>query len=67
MARKLNAKQVKLLDSYRVKYAFAGSYLRDFLDLTQEHLAELVALNDYETVYQDINRYITDKAIEEMH
>jgi hypothetical protein len=67
MARKLTTKQRKLLDSYRVRYLFAGITIYTVDDLTDEHYRALEALNDYETLYQDANRYISDQALAERY
>lgn len=65
--RELTAKQKKMLDGYIVKYNFAGSPLHSVYDLTSEHYEELQAVNDTEVLWQNVNRYITDKAFESSH
>lgn len=52
MARKLTRSQIKLIDRYK------HIYMKE--DLPEGVLEKVVKLNDYETVYQDIDRLLGD-------
>jgi len=65
--RVLNKKQKKLLDKWfetiKTEPGLAvGNVVDDLMPL--ELLKELEAMNDHETIYHNINRYINDKAFE---
>ena len=53
MARKLSLKQRTLLSSYTEYF--------DYDDLPATVRAQLVADNDYETMWQDVNRFLGDQ------
>lgn len=65
--RKLNAKQKKLLDIWYEKNKEAIEIGRLFFDLgdcelfTDEFYEDLEKINDFEILYQEINRYIQEK------
>lgn len=53
MARKLSSKQIEILKGY--------SDVTDFDDLPQHVQDDLEKYNDYETLYQDANRFLSDQ------
>ena len=53
MARKLSAKQIAILKNY--------SDCTDFNDLPLDVQEELERYNDYETLVQDTNRFLSDQ------
>ncbi len=57
MARKLTKAQKDILD--KINYEAL-----DFDDLPNEVCVALLRLNDYETLWSDVNRYLWDKATE---
>jgi len=65
--RRLNAKQKKLLDSWYEKNKKEIEIGRLFFDLGKCDLfdgyfyEELQKINDFETIYQEINNYIQEK------
>lgn len=65
--RQLNAKQKTLLNKYINSYLASGNRLYSHYDLTDHHLSEIVNINDHETIYQNIDRYISDYKIEIMY
>ena len=58
--RQLNARQKQMLDKVFME-APNGHKPFDVDDLSTKVLDEIVALNDHETVCQNINRYLSDK------
>jgi len=65
--RKLNAKQKKLLDEFfKTIEHESGLGVRDIVEelLPYELWARLKELNDFETLYQHINHYLNEKAME---
>ena len=65
--RKLNAKQKKLIDKwFDENWTGAGSlYTVD--QMSQADQEKLQAMNDHETLWQNADRYIGDKACENVH
>lgn len=51
MARQLNKKQLEILDKYVGKYKSAQ-------DLPINIYYDILRLNDFETIYQEINNYL---------
>jgi len=68
--RNLNKKQKKMLDKWfeTVKHE-SGLGARDIVQdlLPYDMWEELQAINDFETIYQRINNYINDKAMERIY
>lgn len=64
--RELNNKQKKLLDQFiQQYYEGSGGTYPLFVDNINPFLwAEIVELNDHETLYQNANRYIMDRVLE---
>jgi len=66
MARYLLKRQKKLLDAwYEENRNLSGLAVFDYIEcdeFTEELFIELTHINNYETLWQDINRYINDKA-----
>ena len=65
--RVLNKKQKKMLDKwFETVKDESGMGVRDVVaDLLPVELwEELQAVNDHETIYNNINRYVNDKAME---
>ena len=60
--RALNTKQKKLIDDwFNQNWTGQGSiYCSDQMPV--DLLTQIVSLNDYETIWQDIDRYLNDKA-----
>ena len=68
--RNLNKKQKKLLDNwFETVKDESGLGVRDIVkDLLPYDLwKELERINDHETIYQNINRYLNDKAMAEVY
>ena len=57
MARQLNKKQLEILDKYVGKYKSAQ-------DLPINIYYDIIRLNDFETIYQEINNYLYYKNFE---
>jgi len=57
MSRKLSKKQIKFLDDK------CTQFYTDFDELPVEYQEALEKMNNYETLYQDINRYLLDKKV----
>ncbi len=67
MARKLTKTQKNMINKWiEQNWAGPGSiYCSDQIPV--QTLNQIVLANDYETVFQDIDRYIGDKALEKMY
>jgi hypothetical protein len=68
MARKLSARQKRLLDGWLLTHKGSVNFafnLETSATFPIELLEALQRINDYETLHWDINRYISDKAAEE--
>ena len=59
--RRLNARQKRLLDK---QWAMGK---RSVYTLSASAFMELVKMNDHETLYQNADRYLMDKTLEEVH
>jgi hypothetical protein len=60
--RRLSAKQKKYLDNIRQSREVFGND-----DLTFDEFQNLEEMNDFETIVQDIDRYLIDKSFEDAH
>ena len=65
--RVLNKKQKKKIDEWFDKNWKGAGSLSSSDDMPIELQDELERMNDHETIWQNINRYITDKAMENIH
>ena len=65
--RTLNAKQKKLIDEwFNQNWTGQGSiYCNE--QMSDSLTEQLVRLNDYETIWQDIDRYLNDKVCEVLY
>lgn len=64
--RVLNKKQKKRIDKwFDENWSGAGSVSPN--DVPPELWEELEKMNDHETLYQNVNRYITDKALSKIY
>lgn len=67
MARTLNKTQKNMLDNW-FKNAWTGpGSIYCYEQIPVSILNQIVLSNDYETIYQDIDRYIGDKALEKIY
>jgi hypothetical protein len=62
MARKLTKRQKEILDRL-----FEDSGVTDIYDAPESVQSLLVGINDYETIWQDANRYLMDLHFEKMN
>lgn len=58
--RKLNNKQKKLILSLMKKENIRSEY-----DISETDINSIIDLNNYETIYSDINRFINDEWIKQ--
>lgn len=65
--RALTAKQKKLLDKYIVEYKEKNKPLYTVEDLDINEWSMIEVLNDTEVLWQNANRYISDKQMEMLH
>ena len=67
MSRQLNKKQkTKLREVYKAIREIWGGYPSGCDDIDSQTLQEIVDMNDHETVYQNISRYLWDLRTEEL-
>lgn len=65
--RRLTAKQKKLLDKFSEERATKNNALWSVEDLTDEEWEQVEAINDTEILYQEVNRYLSDKRMAELY
>ncbi len=65
--RNLNKKQKSLIDQWFDKNWTGAGSLNSCDDIPLELIVEIENINDHETIYQNIDRYINDKALEKMY
>lgn len=58
--RNLNKKQKKVLTSLAKDYYNKINWYMDINDLLEEDYIDIVEMNDHETIYQNIERYLYD-------
>jgi len=63
--RRLTSKQKKYLDKLIPSYKEKGIILRTVEDLQNDHWETLEQLNNTEILWQEVNRYISDKEFED--
>ena len=63
--RQLNARQKKILKQWAESFDY--SYGNPIDNLPSEVWEKVEAINDHETIYQNINRYLNDLLTEKMH
>jgi hypothetical protein len=65
--RTLNNKQKKMIDAwFTANWQGAGS-INSCDDMPMELLERIEQVNDHETIYQNIDRYINDLAVKNVH
>ena len=65
--RVLNAKQKKLIDQWFNQHWAGQGSIYSNEQMPAELCDRLVEINDHETIWQNIDRYINDKACEKLY
>ena len=65
--RVLNKKQKKIIDTWLEKVLNDGANPCSVDDMPIELQEQIRVVNDHETIWQNIDRYINDKVLEKMY
>jgi len=65
--RVLNKKQKKMIDEWLKEVWDEGDTVHSINDMPVELQNELEKVNDHETIWQNIDRYINDKSLDHMY
>lgn len=65
--RELTSRQKQFLDKLEEVYTKEGIELRTVADIKDAHYETLKGFNDTEILWQEVNRYLSDKAFENVN